>query len=177
MKRRQFLASSTLGLSACLAGCSMRSPPAPQNDAETRHFSTDVWSDHGYVPDTRIFESADSALEHRVETDGGSAFETFARNTDFQNEYLALVQGIGVGAGNSLTVREKRPEGTALEITIDEWPPETNEPWPSAIFYQALATRCANNGEQPPSHIKVTIHRHDDRSLFDSLVDSARYVI
>lgn len=177
MKRRQFLACSTLGLSASLAGCSTRSLPAPQNGADTRHFSSGVWSNPGRDSDTRIFERVDPALEHRLETDSGRAFEAFARNTDFQNEYLALVQGIGAGAGHSLTVREKSREGAALELVIDEWPPEANEPRPSAIFYQAVATRCASNGEQPPSHIDATVHRHDDRSLLDSLIDRARYAV
>lgn len=175
MQRRALLAGGSVVAGVGLVGVFSRVNGNPQNGPDSRHFSSAVWGEEEHVPDTRIFENEDTALEKSLDTDEGAEFEAFVRETDFQSEWVVLVQGIGTGAGGELTLREKERDGETLELVIDEWPPEDDKVRPAAIFVHAIASRGTTDDRGVPSDVEVTIHRHDDRSAIDRLLDRSHY--
>lgn len=175
MKRRALLAGGSIVAGGGLVGVFSRVNGNLQNGPDTRHFSSAVWGEEERVPDNRIFENQDTALEKRLDTDEGAEFEAFVRKTDFNSEWVVLVQEIGTGAGNELTLREKQRGEEKIKLVIDEWPPEDDEIRPAAIFMHAIAARGTTDDRGGPSDVEVTIHRHDDRWVIGRLLDRSHY--
>lgn len=169
MDRRRVLSGGSLVVATGLAGCVGALASRPDTDTDTLHVESDVWGDtEGSRPDTRAFGEQATALE-RVVGPEAERFAAFVRGTDFESSYLALVQGIGVGSGTVLTLRETERIDDTLYVTIDEWPPEDDEPRPGAIFVHSLTTRVARDERGLPETVAATVERPEDRSLTEEI--------
>lgn len=169
MNRRRLVSSGSLAVTADLAGCVGTLTSRPSTGADTLQMESDVWGEAaGPRLATRAFDDAVTALEGVV----GPAAETFAafvHETDFRASYLALVQGIGVGSGTRLTLRETERVDETLHVTVDTWPPADREPRPDAIYDNSLATRLPRDEWGVPRTVAATVVRPEDRSLTEEI--------
>lgn len=175
--RRRLLGGILAGVTAGTAGCITQALSAPENPPHARHFPTHVWAADKENPPTgpRIFDTEADALEHRLDLKGSDGFVEFVRETDFQAEYLVLVQGIGAGYGHTFTLREATRDGDTLNVTIDEWPPNDNKPHPDAIIMHSIAVRESLHGHGLPTEVPTTIHRDADRPLHEQFSERIDY--
>lgn len=175
--RRRLLGGILAGITAGTAGCITQALSAPENPPHARHFPTHVWAADKENPpeEPRIFDTETEALEHRLYLDGSDGFAKFVRETDFQAEYLVLVQGLGAGSGYTFTLREANREGETLSLTIDEWPPNDDKHRPDAIFMHSVAVRQSLHGHGLPTEVSTTIRRDADRLLHEQFSERIDY--
>lgn len=169
MNRRRVLSGGSLVVATGLGGCVGTLAPRPDTDPDTLHAESDVWGDaEGSRPATRAVGEQATALERAVGPEA-DRFAAFVRETDFEASYLALVQGIGVGSGTVLTLRETERVDDTLHLTVDEWPPEDDEPRPGAVSVHSLTTRVARDERGLPEAVAATVEGPEDRSLTEEI--------
>lgn len=175
--RRRLLGGISASVAAGLAGCTAQALSAPENPPFARHFPIHVWATDKKNPpeEPRIFDVEADALKHRLDFEGSVDYTKFIRETDFQAEYLVLLQGIGAGAGHTFTLREANRDSETLYLTIDEWPPDDDGPYTDAIYMHSLTVRQPLDDHGLPTEVSTTIHRDDDRPLHDQLLVRLNY--
>lgn len=164
MKRRQYLATSSLGLLSVGGGCtaigSGRGVPDGMS-VETRHWAESLLKDgitarlgsgrQGPLLYETLLTGKETAAE-RLQQDAAETARTFVADTDFEHSYLAVVEYFGTSSSYWLELRSLERQESGIHVVVELESPRSRR---DDLASHSLVIRITDDNAETPAEISA----------------------
>lgn len=165
MKRRQYLATSILGLLSLGSGCTALGFDTGVPDGmtvETRHWDQSLLKDG--IPaqlelgreEPILYETllrGQETAEERLQQDAPEPTRAFVVDTNFERSYLAVVEHLGSSSSDWLELRAVERQESGIHVVV-----ELKSPWRGGfddLSAHSLVIRITDDNEEKPADISA----------------------